>query len=124
MMDKQTRKLLDILAKNCGDNGEYKILEITEIIEAFPKKSRPTIGFISTTTKFLSDLEMIDIRHSDESHLAVSILPKGRIYKEERQLAADAKKWQKGLLGLIIFGSFLAAFVASLLAGVVVSSIM
>ena len=120
MLDKQTKRFLDILVRMCGDNGEYKILEINDLIDAFPKRNRVTCEFIRATAKFLADLEMIDVRHSDEAVLAVAILPKGRIYKEERALDKDTRKIKRGLLGLIIFGSFLAAFVASLLANVVV----
>jgi len=123
MLDKQTKRLLGLLVKMCGDNGEYKILEIPELIDALPGKARITPEFIQTTSKFLADMELIDIRHSDENNLAVAVLPRGRIYKEDQKLAAQSKRYNRGLLGLIVFGSFLAAFIASLLANVIVNSL-
>ena len=121
-MDKQTQRLLDILVKACGDTGASKILEVADLIAAFPTKYRPTPECIQSTIKYLADLEMVDVRHSDDQHVAIAILPRGRIYKEERSLQKETKRIGNGILALIIFGSFLAAFAASLLANVVVNS--
>jgi len=120
MIDRQTARLLDILVRTCGEGGEFKILEIADLVSAFPKKKPVTREFVTVTAKFLADMQMIDIRHSDEEHMAIAILPRGRIYKEERRLQTDAHKFNRGMLTLVVAGSFMAAFIASLLAGLVV----
>ena len=102
-------------------DGEYKILEITEITAKFPKKSKVGVDFVHSTSKFLSDMEMIDVRHSDEDVVAVAILPRGRIYKEEQRLQRVApRKIGKGLIALIILGTLLTAVAGTVVAHLII----
>ena len=80
MLDKNSKQVMDTLLQMCGEDGVYKILEISEIQNAL--KQRVDVENLGHVMKFLKSLEFIEIKYQDESVYCVAILPKGRIYLE------------------------------------------
>jgi len=113
--------MLDVLLRLCGEDGAYKILEIIDLREGMSPRFKVDDDNIRHILQFLSDAEMINIKHSDESDYCVAILPKGRIYEEAQASKSRDKSITKGVAALIILGSFVAAVVGAAVAGVILS---
>jgi len=118
MLDKRSFKLLDSLLKICGEDGSYKIIEYADISRAMLPRYRVDNENISQIVKFLAAAELIDVKYTDESVICVTILPKGRIYEEERSTQKQNKVLGKGMVFLIIFGSFLAGILGAIVGGI------
>ena len=121
MLDKRSRRMLDVLLRLCGEDGAYKILDASELRDGMSPRFRIDNDNIRHILKFLSDAELIDIKHSDETEYCVAILPKGRIFEEAQARKSRDKSISKGMVTLIILGSFIAAVVGAAVAGVILS---
>ena len=116
MLDRQSRKMLDFLFEKCGEDGAYKILEISDLKGKLGSKA--SAETVCQVMKFLKGLEHIDIKYSDESVYCVAVLPKGRLYEETHTKIKSGQALTKGTIALIIVGSFCAALAGTLLGSV------
>ncbi|MCL2756224.1 MAG: hypothetical protein FWE45_04215 [Firmicutes bacterium] len=117
MLDKRSYKLLDSLLHICGEDGSYKIIEYADIARAVLPRYKIDNENILQIIKFLAAAELVDVKYTDESVVCVAILPKGRIYEEERMARNQNKVMGKGMAFLIIFGSFFAAIIGAIVGG-------
>ena len=129
MLDKQSNKLLDHLARICAD-GSYKIIEIGDLTKEMLPRFRIDAKELSQMIGYLSDNQMIDVKYSDEKVYCVAVLPKGRVAVEDtrlektvggkRAVKASIRKRQIALLiGSCFLAGFLGAFLGSFLAWLV-----
>ena len=119
MLDKRSFKLLDVILKICGEDGSYKIIEFADISRAMLPRYKIDNENILQIIKFLAAAELIDIKYTDENVICVAILPKGRIYEEERSTQKQNKILGKGMVFFIIFGSFLAGILGAIIGGLI-----
>ena len=123
MLDKRTRKLLDLILRVCGEDGSYKIIEIHDLIKGMLPKYKIDSEIFGQMMKFLVGMELIDIKYTDESVTCVAILPKGRIYEESKAEKRHNRAIGKGIAILIIVGSFLAAMAGAFLANILLYTV-
>jgi len=121
MLDKRTTRLLNVILQICGEDGAYKIIEISDLGKAMLPRHNNDEEVIMQMVKFLAAADMIDVKYSDESVICIAILPKGRIYEEEHAKVVNHKSLTRGMAALIIFGSFLAAIIGAVVASVILS---
>ena len=113
--------MLEIILKICGEDGSYKIIEISDLQKGMLPKYRVDSELLAQMIKFLAAADLIDIKYSDENVYCIAILPKGRIYEEQNQEKKHNKVITRGMAFFIIFGSFLAAIIGAAVAGVVLA---
>lgn len=121
MLDKRSARLLDVILDLCGQDGAYKILEIPEMQNGMLPRFKIDIEVLSQILKFLAAADMIDIKYNDENVYCVAVLPKGRLFEEERQRARDNRVLGRGMAVIIIMGSFFAAIIGAVIGGVLVA---
>ena len=119
MLDKRTKRLLDALLQICGEDGTYKIVEIIDMLRVM-SRYKMDAEVLGQCLRFLADAEMIDIKHADDAVYAIAILPKGRVHEETEGRKRNNAVLGRGLVFLIVFGSFLAAIVGAVVGGVLV----
>ena len=123
MLDKRTAKMMENILRMC-DEGSYKIIEISDLIKAMLPRYKFDSTSVSQTIKYLSGIEMIDIKYSDENVYCIAVLPKGRIFDESKDMKKyESIKISKKTLTIMIAGCFLAAFAGALLANVIIDII-
>lgn len=118
MLDRQTDKLLRLLAHICED-GSHKVIEINDLIKQMQPRYKVNAASIEQMTRYLSNSEMIDIKYKDENVYCVSVLPRGRLNSEARGAKNYSVMLGRRLALLTILGSFAAAFAGALLAGII-----
>ena len=123
MLDKRTKKLLEVVLRISGDDGAYKIIEIHDLIKGLLPKYKMDNELIAQSIKFLVGMDMIDVKYSDETVYCIAILPKGRIYEEARIEKSKSRAIGKGMAMIIIFGSFVAAMAGAFLANILLYTI-
>ena len=117
MLDKRSKKLLDVLLKKCGEDGAYKILEIEDIQRAVRLKM-DSEG-LDHAMKFLAVQEMIDVKYNDEKVYCIAILPKGRLYEETRVNEKRGSKMSRLVVLVIVASAFVGAFLGTALANII-----
>jgi len=117
LLDKRSYRLLESLIEICGEDESYKIIEFTELAKGMLPRKMDNEGILQIV-KFLAAADLIDIKYTDETVICISILPKGRLYEEERATRKQNKALGKGMAFLIIFGSFLAGIVGAIVGGI------
>lgn len=117
ILDKRTTKLMDGLLQICGEDGAYKIIEIAEM-QRILQKYKVGTDELNHMLRFLSAGDMIDIKHVDETVYCLAILPKGRIHEEAQARKEQNRVLGKGMVFLLVFGSFLAAVVGAVIGGI------
>ena len=113
MLDKRSTRLLDVLLTLVGGDGSYKVIEKTEIIAGMGTRWKIDAAGLDHMLIFLSTQEMIDVKHSDETDVAVAILPKGRVHEETAIVESAGRGISKKIAWLIILGTFVAATVGA-----------
>lgn len=117
-MDLRTEKFFELINDLCKD-GNYKVLEIEEILSLLPKKYHFTYKDLQNMLKYLSEHDFIDVKFVDEKSLCVASLPKGRLHLENQLKEDRASTTYKKLFiaSMVVSGlmSFIGAFVATLL---------
>ena len=76
MIDTKTKLVLKILTQECKD-GSYKIVEISDIIMALPKRYRMDSDAIRHILTHLERQDMISIKYDDEDVYCLAVLPFG-----------------------------------------------
>ena len=101
LLDKRSARILKILSNS--SNGDYKVLEIANIVDMLPKKyAAISYDEISNILAYLKAVEYIDIKYFDEREVCFSILPKSKIYEEN--LLEEKKFNRKLALVLLVSG--------------------
>lgn len=116
-MDKLTEKLLKIINDIVKD-GNYKVIENSEILSKMPKKHNLSIDDLKNMIKYLTERDYIDVKFIDDKNLCVASLPKGRLHFENilnqtKTTSAYRKLFLASMLvsGIMAFlGAFLAVF--------------
>ena len=121
MLDKRTQKLLNHVLSLCGEDGTYKVLEISDLISGLAPRFKVDKEGLEQMMQYLYASQMIDVKYTDENVYCIMVLPKGRIYEEEKLAASKTKAIGKGLAFLIIFGSFLAAIIGAVVGGLIIN---
>lgn len=120
MMDTKTKFVLKILANECRD-GNYKIVETSDIIFALPKHYRMDFEAIKHILAYLERQDIISIKYDDDGVYCLAVLPYGfEILENEKSNATkrEETKVQKTNMTTIVL-SFLSALVGTIL-GIVV----
>ncbi len=76
MIDTKTKLVLKILAQECSD-GNYKIVEIADIIMALPKRYRMESEAIKHILTHLERQDMIAIKYDDDDVYCLAVMPFG-----------------------------------------------
>lgn len=120
MLDKRTKTLLDIINKECANTG-YKVLEINDLVLAFPSwfgmDKEGVIDCINT----LSEKEYISVKYLDELEVCLSPLSKGRLDFENR---IDEQIEKRGYERKYFLFAFLGSMVGGIIAGLIIVLIM
>lgn len=116
MIDTKSKLILKILAQECH-NGNYKIIEISDIILSLPKHYRMDIEAVKHILTYLERQDMISIKYDDDDVYCLAVLPYGfEILESDKSYKRPAKKTQKSL---VILWCFLSSFLGALIAGVI-----
>lgn len=117
-MDLRTEKFFELINDLCKD-GNYKVLEIAEILAMLPKKYHFSYEDLQNMLKYLTEHDFIDVKFVDEKNLCVASLPKGRLHLENQLKEDKASDTYRKLFisSIVVSGlmAFLGAFVAVLL---------
>lgn len=76
MIDTKSKLILSILAKEC-ENGNYKIVEISDIIMSLPRHFRMDSEAVKHILTYLERQDAISIKYDDEDVYCLAILPYG-----------------------------------------------
>ena len=79
-LDRKSARVLSTISSI--SNGEYKVIEISGLIQKLPKKYAMSVDELSNIFSYLKDVGYIDIKHFDDEEICYAILPKSRIYEE------------------------------------------
>ena len=124
MIDSRTKLVLKILAKECRD-GNYKIVEISDIIMSLPRHFRMDSEAVKHILTHLERQDMISIKYDDDGVYCLSVLPYGFETLETdkpRMLKKDTTKDKKFNTMTIII-SFLSAIFGALI-GILISFLL
>lgn len=118
MLDERSKSVLKYLVKECGE-GSYRVIEVSELLGAMPKKYKPDQTGISLCMDYLEKGNYISIKYKDAKMYCVTPLPFARqMLESESNEREKVKKFYK--FGLVIyFLVFICAFLGSFLAIIV-----
>lgn len=114
MIDTKSKLVLNILAKECG-NGNYHIVEVSDIIMSLPRHFRMDSEAVKHILTHLERQDIISIKYDDDGTYCVAVLPYGfeilETEKPKHFKNPEAKKRINFLnIFLILISSFLGAF--------------
>lgn len=116
MMDTKTKLVLKILANECRD-GNYKIVETSDIILSLPKHYRMDFEAIKHILSYLERQDIISIKYDDDGVYCLAVLPYGfEILESEKSnlIRKDKSKEQKINITTVIL-SFISALIGTIL---------
>ncbi len=116
MMDTKTKLVLKILANECRD-GNYKIVETSDIILSLPKHYRMDFEAIKHILSYLERQDIISIKYDDDGVYCLAVLPYGfEILESEKSnlIRKDKSKEQKINITTVIL-SFVSALIGTIL---------
>lgn len=111
MIDIKSKLVLKILAKECN-NGNYKIIEIPDIIMALPRHFRMESEAIKHILTHLERQDMISIKYDDDDVFCLTVLPFGfeTLENDKPKFLKKEKIKEKKLNVATIILSFASAF--------------
>lgn len=111
MIDIKSKLVLKILAKECN-NGNYKIIEIPDIIMALPRHFRMESEAIKHILTHLERQDMISIKYDDDDVFCLTVLPFGfeTLENDKPKFLKKEKIKDKKLNVATIILSFASAF--------------
>jgi hypothetical protein len=119
MLDKTTAIVLNTINDQCKDNS-YIVLKNEDITPGIPRKKRLDDEGVKETIDYLAEREYIKLKYSDEATYCLTILPKGRLYNEDRKeqkfRLKQENKRNNGFLIKIAFISAVFAFLGAMFA--------
>ena len=105
--------VLSILAKECK-NGNYKIVEISDIIMSLPRRFRMDSEAVKHIITHLERQDMVSIKYDDDGVYCLSVLPYGfETLESDKPKILKKEIPQKNNNILIILVSFFSAFLGS-----------
>ena len=118
MLDKRTALLLGQLNTICLDET-YKVIEIKELCSKMPSKLKVNSQSLLESIKHLVERNYISLKYFDEDVFCLSILPKGRLFKEKSEELAlvRSKKFELAWIAMLCgaVGAFLGSAFATIL---------
>jgi len=122
MLDRRTAQLLMELNKICSDET-YKVIEKEELCKTMPKKYKLTNEVLEQIIDHLVERKYVSLKYADENEVCVSVLPKGKLFKERNdELSMEKNKrfeiaWVAMICGAVgaFFGSALATIILLLI---------
>lgn len=114
MIDIKSKLVLKILAKECN-NGNYKIIEIPDIIMALPRHFRMESEAIKHILTHLERQDMISIKYDDDDVFCLTVLPFGfeTLENDKPKFIKKEKIKEKKLNVATIILSFASAFLGT-----------
>lgn len=118
MLDRRTAKILEELNNICAD-GSYKVVEIKDICDAMPKKMSLDSESLEQSINHLVERNYVSLKYFDDEVFCISVLPKGRLFKEkndELKIAKDKKfeiAWVSMICGAV--GAFIGSAISTIL---------
>lgn len=114
MIDTKSKLILKILAQECG-NGNYKIVEIPDIIMALPKHYRLDSEAVRHVLTYLERQDLISIKYDDDDIFCLAVLPFGfETLENDKSYRRPTKKEKK-----FSFQNFLLCFLSALFGGLI-----
>ena len=113
MIDTKSKLILSILSKEC-ENGNYKIVEICDIISALPRQFRMDSEAIEHILTYLERQDAISIKYDDDDVYCLAILPYGYQILENSKpklIYSNSPKTNKFTAILCFFSAFLGTMV-------------
>lgn len=116
MIDIKAKLVLKILAQECSD-GNYKIVEVSDIIMALPKRYRMDSEAIKHILTHLERQDMISIKYDDDDVYCLAVLPYGfeSMENEKPIPRKQEREKQKKLSTATIILSFSSALLGTIL---------
>lgn len=114
MIDTKSKLVLSILAKECG-NGNYKIIEIPDIIMALPRHFRMDTEAVKHILTHLERQDIISIKYDDDGVYCMSVLPYGFeiLENEKPKLIKNDRNTNKKINILMVFLCFFASLIGT-----------
>lgn len=120
MIDTKSKLILSILARECG-NGNYHIVEVSDIILSLPRRFRMDSEAVKHILTYLERQDIISIKYDDGGTYCIAVLPYGfEILETEKPTHAKQNQDKKKINVLNIFFIFIFSFLGAFL-GIIVS---
>lgn len=124
MLDKKTAVVLAYLNGECN-GGAYKVIEKEDILSSLPKKYAFDEEMLVETLDYLCERSYISIKHKDENMICVGVLPKGRLFAEEKaKEIKERKEDSKKFLTTTFFGSLIGGLLGGILGAILIAFIV
>lgn len=122
MLDERSKLVLNYLVAECSE-GAYRVIDMSEIINALPKRFKADDSTVSLCMDYLEKGNYISIKYKDAKMYCVSPLPFARqILENESNEREKTKKLYKigSFLYVLVFAcAFLGSFLAIILYGLI-----
>ncbi|MBE7076125.1 MAG: hypothetical protein E7375_03585 [Clostridiales bacterium] len=110
MIDLKSKLILKILAKEC-ENGNYKIIEISDIILSLPRHYRMDSEAVKHILTHLERQDIISIKYDDDNLFCLAVLPYGYQILEDEKYSKKNKNKKLAWANIII--SFFSALLGT-----------
>lgn len=120
MIDTKSKLILSILAKECG-NGNYRIIEVSDIILSLPRRFRMDSEAVKHILTYLERQDIISIKYDDGGTYCIAVLPYGfEILESDKSKFPKIKQERRRINFWYIFLVFIASFLGAFL-GIIIS---
>jgi len=120
MIDTKSKLILNILAKECG-NGNYHIVEVSDIIMSLPRHFRMDSEAVKHILTHLERQDIISIKYDDDGTYCVAVLPYGfEILETEKPKHFKQTETKRRINFWSILLLFIAGFLGAFL-GIIIS---
>ena len=116
MIDTKSKLVLKILANECSD-GNYKIIEVSDIIMSLPRHFRMDSEAVKHILTHLERQDFISIKYDDDDVYCLAVLPYGFevLENDKPKYIKKEKAKEKKLNIATILLSFLSALIGTTL---------
>ncbi len=103
MLDIKSKLVLKIIIKECP-NGQYSIIENSDIISALPNKYKLDSEGLQNTMNYLEHLDCVSIKYEEDGVYCVCVLPFGyELIENDNQRNEQCKSPNNYWLFIIVF---------------------
>ena len=120
MLDKRTAAVLETINALSAE-GTYIIVELSDIVEALPRRLSMDEGGIREALSYLKDRGYISIKYADEREYCLCPLPRGRQYVETQQ---NEKNENRTRFTSYLRATFFGAMLGALIGGAIVAAVV
>lgn len=113
MIDFKSKLVLKILAQQ-GSDGNYRIVEIPDVITALPKHYRMDSDAVKHIFTYLERQDLISIKYDDDDKYCLAVLPYGfEVLEKEHKISKIIRKDKQKNLNIMwcflssLFGTIL-----------------